>query len=396
MNSRERVLRTLKHQEPDRVPRDLGGTESSGMTAYALSRLQMHLGFKQDLKVFEPYQYVAYIGDALKGRFRIDTANLTPEPKCWTKRRNPAGFHVLLPEKWQEEEDADGATVVRRADGVVAARRPKGGYYYDPVNPPLQHVADAAQLQQHQETIFGFDLPSFADESLEDLQERAQGMHAKGECTIFNLCCHLLAAGQLLRGYETFMVDLMTDEALAETLLDLLVEGYCRRIDRLAPVLRETVDIVLLNDDLGTQNGPMLSPATYRKMIKPYQARLFQHVKRAFGSPILFHSCGAVRDFLPDLIELGVDALNPVQISAAGMELRALKRDFGKDITFWGGGVDTQSVLNRKSPPEVQDAVKRNVDILAPGGGFVFCQVHNVQPDVAPENVVAMFQALDG
>jgi uroporphyrinogen decarboxylase len=130
-------------------------------------------------------------------------------------------------------------------------------------------------------------------------------------------------------------------------------------------------------------------------MIKPHQKTLFDYVKRSFGTPILFHSCGAVRDFIPDLVELGVDALNPVQVSADGMNLAELKHDFGNDIAFWGGGVDTQTVLNKRTPSEVMDAVKQNVDTLAPGGGFVFCQVHNIQPDVPPENVVAMFEALD-
>jgi len=395
VTSHERVLKALNHEEPDRIPRDLGGTESSGMTACALHALQAHLGIRQDLVVFEPYQYVGHIGEDLRRRFRIDTANLTPGPERWTQRRHPAGFDVRLPEQWVEEEDAAGNTVVRGADGVVTAQRPQGGHYFDPVNPPLQEMADPGQLEQYRELIFSFDAPSFADESLRDLQKRAQAMREGGECVVFNLCCHLLAAGQLLRGYENFMVDLMTDEVLVRKLLDLLLEGYHRRIDRLAPLLRESVDVLLLNDDLGTQQGPMLSPAIYRQLIKPYQRVLFGYAKRAFDAKLLFHSCGAVREFIPDLIEVGVDALNPVQISAVGMEPRALKRDFGNDLTFWGGGVDTQAVLNRKTPTEVRDAVRCTVDDLAPGGGFVFCQVHNIQPDVPPENVVAMYQALD-
>jgi uroporphyrinogen decarboxylase len=395
MNSRERVLQALNRQEPDRIPRDLGGTESSGMTAYSLFNLQTHLGLPQNLKIFEPYQYVAYIGDNLIRRFRIDTVNLTIEPRCWTKIQNPSGFNVLLPEKWTEEKDVDGATVVRREGGVITAKRPKGGYYFEPVNPPLRSVEKPAELRQYKKTIFSFDLPSFADEHIEDLQQRAQVMRSKGNCTIFNLCCHFLAAGQILRGYENFMVDLLSNEVLVKELLDLLIEGYCSRIDWLAPILRESVDVVLLNDDLGTQNGAMLSPNTYRKILKPYHNKLITHAKRSFEARILFHSCGGVRDFIPDLIEIGVDALNPVQTSAIGMSPKALKHDFGKDITFWGGGVDTQSVLNMKSPSEVRDAVRQNVDILAPGGGFVFSQVHNIQPDVPPDNVLAMFSALD-
>ena len=178
----------------------------------------------------------------------------------------------------------------------LADRRPKDGYYFDPVNPLLGDVTEPAELGRFREAIFSFDLPSFADESEEELAQRAQELHAGDHCVVFNLCCHILAAGQLLRGYENFMVDLMTDEKMVKALLD---------------------------------------------------------------------------------------------------DLMQLKRDFGNDITFWGGGMDTQNVLNKRTPSEVKDSVRRNVDILAPGGGFIFCQVHNIQPDVPPENVIAMFDALD-
>jgi len=395
MNSRERILKTLNHQEPDRIPLDLGGTESSGMTAYSLFELYNYLDIQAGLRIFEPYQYVAYIGDELTTRFKIDTANLTPEPKSWVKQVNQLGVEVQLPEKWCEEISENGTTIIRRADGTVAACRPRDGYYFDPINPPLQHVTEPAEVDRHKDIIFSFDWPSFVDESGEDLQRRAQEMHNTGKCVVFNLCCHILAAGQLLRGYENFMIDLITNEVMVRKLLDCLIEGYYRRVDWLAPLLKDRVDVLLLNDDLGTQNAPMLSPSTYRKIIKPYQKEFFGYAKKAFGTPILFHSCGAVREFITDLIEVGVDALNPVQISAEGMDPKELKSDFGNDITFWGGGIDTQTVLNKSTPVEIEDAVKRSVDILAPGGGFVFTQVHNIQPDVSPENVVAMNNAFN-
>jgi uroporphyrinogen decarboxylase len=395
MTSSERVLTALSHREADRIPRDLGGTESSGMTACSLSKLQNHLRLESEIKIFDPYQYVGYVGEDIRDRFRIDTFNLTMGPEKWVKAVNPFGFDALVPEKWREELDEKGGTVALGGNGQPVALRPAGSYYYDPVNPPLQDLTDSSELKQHKGVISSFDLPSFADEPESVLQKRAVETHAKGDCVVFNLCCHILAAGQLLRGYENFMVDLMTDEKIVRTLLDYLIEGYLLRIDRLAPLLRDSVDVVLLNDDLGTQNGPMLALATYRELIKPYQKILFTHVKKKFGKPILFHSCGAVREFIPDLIDVGVDALNPVQLSANGMDARVLKHDFGNYMSFWGGGVDTQTVLNKSTPSEVADSVRRNVEIFAPGGGFVFCQVHNIQPDVPPENVVAMYKALD-
>ncbi|MBE9565260.1 MAG: hypothetical protein IMF16_00725, partial [Proteobacteria bacterium] len=210
---------------------------------------------------------------------------------------------------------------------------------------------------------------------------------------VLNFQSHLLAAGQILRGFEAFMMDLVLDPKLADALLSELVDTYCQRADQLFPALGDAVDVVLVNDDLGIQTGPMLSPDLYRKRIKPHQKRLFAHLKASSGRPLLVHTCGSVRWAIPDLIEIGMDALNPVQVSAAGMESAGLKRDFGRDITFWGGGCDTQHVLSRGSVQEVEEEVKRRIADFAPGGGFIFCQVHNVQPEVPPENVVAMLEA---
>ena len=280
MNSRERILKTLNHQEPDKLPLDLGGTESSGMTAYSLFNLYNHLKIHAELRIFEPYQYVAYIGEKLADKFKIDTVNLTPEPKNWVRQVNQLGLAVQLPEKWCEEISENGSTIVRRNDGTVAACRPRDGYYFDPVNPPLQNITEPDQIDRYKDIVFSFDWPSFVDESAEDLQLRAQKMHDSGKCVVFNLCCHILAAGQLLRGYENFMIDLLTNEVMVKKLLDILIEGYFSRVDRLAPLLKDKVDIILLNDDLGTQNAPMLSPSTYRKIIKPYQKEFFGHVKK--------------------------------------------------------------------------------------------------------------------
>lgn len=395
MNSRERVLTGLSHSEPDRTPRDLGSTESTGMTVGAYRNLLGLLGVTDVPTVFEPFQYVSHIAPPLLDRFKIDAENLTPGPKRWTLGRDSIGRDVRLPDKWCERVEQDGSTVALNINGDVIGKRPFEGAYFDSANPPLATVSSVTEMNKHRETIASFDLPAFADESLAELTERGRKLRENGRCVVFNLCCHLLAAGQLLRGYENFMIDLMCEKTMAETLLDALVESYVDRAATFAESLRGVVDVVLLNDDLGTQNGPMLSPDLYRNVIKPRQKTLFTAVKRLFEAPLLFHSCGSIREFLPDLIDVGVDAINPVQLSAHDMKPEALKRDFGDQLTFWGGGVDTQSVLNRLGPNEVKDAVKRNVDIFAAGGGFVFSQVHNVQPDVPPENVMAMFEALD-
>lgn len=396
MTHRERVLAALQHREPDRVPVDLGGTESSGMTAAAYNHLKRFLGLAEGGRIFEPYQHVALIEDELKDRFRLAAYPVIFEPRRWRADHLPDGSPCELPELWRTAPGPDGTEEAVDAAGFAAGRRASTGHHFDPVNPPLSEVTSPADLAHHRQAIARFDWPAFADEGIEGLARRARLLRDQSDrAAVLNFQSHLLAAGQILRGFEAFMTDLLLDPRLADALLSELVDAYCQRADRLFPALGDAVDVVLVNDDLGTQAGPMLSPDLYRKRIKPHQKRLFAHLKAGSGCPLLLHACGSVRWAIPDLIEIGVDALNPVQVSAAGMESAGLKRDFGRDITFWGGGCDTQHVLSRGTVQEVKDEVKRRITDFAPGGGFIFCQVHNVQPEVPPENVVAMFEAAD-
>jgi len=273
--------------------------------------------------------------------------------------------------------------------------RPADGFYFEPCSPPLAEVTRVDELDAHADAITAFDWPAYADESLDAYAARATRLFEETDrAVVANFCMHLLAAGQILRGYEDFMVDLIANKPLVHALMERLVDAYCERADRLLARVGDLVQAVELCDDLGTQNGPMLSLDCYREMILPYQKRLFAHVKSRTDAALLFHSCGSVRAFIPDLIAAGVDALNPVQVSAADMDTAALKRAFGRDITFWGGGCDTQHVLPHGTPAEIAAEVKHRIDDLAPGGGFVFTQVHNIQPDVSPANVLAMLDAV--
>jgi uroporphyrinogen decarboxylase len=396
MTSRERVLAAVRRKAPDRVPLDLGGTESSSLTGMAWRKLLAHLGLDpgQGPRIADPFQQVAITEPELRRRFALDAVALFIEPREWAAGALGDGSACRMPAKWRERVTPGGVREAVGADGVVFGRMPAGGFYFDPVAAPLAGCQSAADLGKHRAAIESSDLPGYWDEGLEATAARARRLHAETDAAVvFNFCCHLLHAGTGLRGYEQFLCDLVAEPELAGALLDMLTETYLKRIDRYAPVLRGSVDVVLFNDDLGTQQGPMLSPEAYRALIKPRQAKLFAYAKKAFGAPIIFHSCGAVSEFIGDLVEAGVDALNPVQVAAAGMDSKRLKREFGKDICFWGGGCDTQRALARGTARQVREEVKRRVGDFAPGGGFVFTQVHNVQPDVPPENVVAMLEA---
>jgi len=397
MTSRERVVAALRHEEPDRVPLDIGGTESSGLTGIACNSLRAHLGLPQGkTQIFDVYQQIAKLEPDLRDALGIDTVPLLLEPLAWKPFALPDGSPCEIPETWRPEPDEQGDLVVRNDAGTVVARLPQGGFYFEPVHAPLAAVEEPAELDEHAAAIESFDWPSFADESLDHVAARAERLFRDTDLAIVgNLQLHLLAAGQLLRGYEQFMIDLLVNQPLAHALLERLVDAYTRRADRYLDRVGHLIQVVLLNDDLGTQTGPMLSPTCYREMIFPHQKRLFAHIKAKRPELfLLFHSCGSVRRFIPSLIELGVDALNPVQVSAAEMHTAELKSEFGAQITFWGGGCDTQHVLNRGTPRDVANEVRRRIHDLAPGGGFVFTQVHNIQPDVPPANIVAMVEAL--
>ena len=394
MTRRERVLAALAHREPDRVPIDLGGTESSGMTAVAYLNLLEHLGLKDTPRIFDVSQQVCHICDEVLARFQVDTKPLVFEPAEWTADAASDGRAALSPAGWAPEIEQDGSRAVRDAQGRIIARMPAGGFYYDSTHWPLAHVSSPDEVAVYRRDFEEFDRASFLDEGWDRMAQRARTLHETTDCCVVaNLCVHVLAAGQLLRGFENFTVDLVMNEPLAFAVMENLVEAYLPRIDVFAEKMAKYVDVVLVNDDLGTQGGPMLSPDTYRKTVKRFHARLYAHVKKRFGKPLLLHSCGSIYKLIGDLIEVGVDAINPVQVSAADMDSARLKSSFGRDIAFWGGGCDTQSVLGGATPEKVREEVKRRMDDFAPGGGFVFTQVHNIQPNVPPENIVAMLEA---
>ena len=331
------------------------------MTGIACNRLREHLGLGTgETQIFDVYQQITQIEDDLRAALRPDTVPLIIEPRRWKPSTLPDSSPCQVPEKWDPERDANGDLVVKDARGVVVARMPSAGFYFEPVAPPLADIDRPGELEAHADAIESFDWPSYADESLDDIAARGRRLFEETDLAVVaNLQLHLLAAGQLLRGYAAFMTDLLANKALAHALLERLTEAYLRRCETYLAKTRDYIQVVLCNDDLGTQKGPMLSLDCYREMIWPYQKRLFGFIKERSGAFLLFHSCGSVHAFIPSLIEVGVDALNPVQVSAAGMDTAALKRNFGERITFWGGGCDTQHVLPFGTVEDVTEEVKK-------------------------------------
>ncbi len=207
--------------------------------------------------------------------------------------------------------------------------------------------------------------------------------------------CNLFEWGTFVRRMDNFMMDLYLDPVNVERLLDALMEKHLGFLEKVCTSVGDIVDIVRFGDDLGMDSGPFMDPATYRQLFKPRHKALCDYVKSHSTMHTFLHSCGSIYDLMPDLIEAGFEIINPVQTTCRDMEPEKLKREFGNDITFWGGGADTRTVLNRATPAEVKKHVIERCRILSPGGGFVFNTVHNILPEVPPENIVAMFEALE-
>lgn len=395
MTPRERIVAALGHKEPDRVPVDLGATESSGIMGIAYNRLKGRLGLAGRTQIYDLMQMIAKVEPSVVEAVGSDAVALLVEPRQWKPWTLQDGSAAEIPAKAILKELDDGQIVQLAEDGTVTARCPKDGLYFDAAWYPLEKAESAADIDAGVRFLESFDWPSYMDEDFDDLRAKARRLFEQTDYAIVgNLWVHLFMAGQFLRGYENFMMDLVIDKPLAHRLLERQLEAYLPRIDKYIEAVGEYVQIIQVNDDLGGQNGPLISPELYREMIKPYHKRLWSYVKSKSRKPILLHSCGSVYELIPDMIEMGVDALNPVQVSAANMDSAKLKKEFGKDLTFWGGGCDTQNVLSRARPEQVRREVRRRVDDLAPGGGFVFCQVHNIQADVPAENILAMYEEL--
>jgi len=325
-----------------------------------------------------------------------DAVPLLIEPRAWKPWCLQDGSPCEVPNKASLRPGADGTELIAD-DGTVVAVCPAGSYYFDTCYHALADAVSPADIEAGIAHLKSFDWPSFCDEDYKDLRQKARVLYEKTDrAVVGNLWVHVFAAGQILRGFENFMMDLLTDKPLAHALMGRLVDCYAERVRRYVEAVGEYCTVIQVNDDLGTQNGLQIAPETYREMIKPYHERLWGLIKKLSGKPLLLHSCGSIYELIPDLIEIGVDAINPVQVRAANMDSKKLKREFGKDLTFWGGGCDTQQVLGNGTLEDIKKEVGRRCADLALGGGFVFCQVHNIQPNVPPENIAAMYDAIPG
>ena len=375
MNSRQRIQLALTHQSPDRVPFDLGASNVTGIHLQALLRLRQHLGLAETLPpLVNRIEQIGLVDEDLRQRLQIDVEGIWPQAA--------ASFQLDLQDR--------GPDWYFRDEWGVGRRMPKDGLYFDLVDYPLVRAHSSADVE-------AFAWPDASDPArFTGMAEHARQItQQRGRaCMLTGITAGVMETSSWQRGFDSFYTDLVENRDLIEALFDKVVEIKMAYWEKALALLGDDVDVVVEADDLGTQTSLLISPRMYRSLLKPRHKRLFEFIHARTNAKIFFHSCGAVKPLIPDLIEVGVDILNPVQVSASGMDTGELKREFGKDIVFWGGGVDTQHVLGAGSPDEVRTEVRQRVTDLAPGGGFVFATVHCIQANVPAENIQAMWEAL--
>lgn len=374
MNPRQRVIATLSHEVPDRIPFDLGGSYVTGITKNAYIRLAQALGIDPEpVTLCDVIQQLAEPSEELFRRLDVDVRGLVPN----IVRKNPP------------LEICEGDEQFRDEWGVLW-RRPKGSLYFDMAESPF-----SGQISK--EAIEEFNWPDSADAALfEGLEEKARQHYDQGYAVMLeNICAGLFEMCCRVRGTEQFLMDLLMDPDTACALLDKFVELKLQYYGAAAQRLGGYVQLIREVDDMAGQQSMLISPDMYRRFLKPRHRQLFEAQKELFPQPFysFFHSDGAIFEIIGDFIEIGIDILNPVQLTAKGMDAYRLKQQFGKDLVFWGGGVNTQHVLPHAEPEQVRRNVRKRIAQLAPNGGFVFATVHNIQDDVPPQNILAMLEA---
>ena len=375
MLARERVHMALNHEEPDRVPIDLGSTPVTGICRNAYASLLACLGLSgREIQVVDILQQLAGVDEDVLQALEVDFRPIQTNP--------PAGFRLQV----RDEGDYE---VYYDQWGAKLSRPKVGGHYFDYVEYPIKE----STLQ----ALERYSWPDPDDPSrYAGLRERARTLREQMPYALVGICdlaTDILARPQWIRGYAESMLDLAADPEFAEAFLERLTQIAVRAWSHFLDEVGEYLDVVTFYDDLGMQDRPLISPAMYRRLVKPRHARIIETIKTRTKAKVFMHSCGAVSELIPDIIEIGVEILNPVQVSAAGMGNTAeLKRRYGKNLAFWGGVCDSQRVLPFGTLAEIQEETRQRISDLAPGGGFVFAPIHNIQDDVPGEKTLALYR----
>lgn len=409
MTSRERVLAAINHNEPDRIPIDLGATPSSGISAIAYSNLIKYIG-RNDLPVwiYDVVQQLAQPHEDIINYFNVDVLDIgrafNVNESDWKPTTLANGAQAFYPKWFNPVKQEDGSFVTLDDDGErILSKMPIGATFFDQTyfpyidGYPSSYETLDAEMNR---VMWARDAHSPWDHAgdsdfWDQLRKKAVHLRETTDKALMIVCgCNLFEWGTFLRRMDNFLMDLMCDHYNVEKLLDELMKRHLATLEKVCATVGDVVDIIRFGDDLGMTSGPFMDVDTYRMLFKPRHKMLCDYVKTHSKMHTFIHSCGSISLLMPDLIEAGIEIFNPVQTNAFNMEPEFLKKEFGQECTFWGGGIETVGVLNNESVEAVKEQVLERLEIFSKGGGFVFNTVHNILPDVPPENIVAMFEAI--
>lgn len=414
MTSRQRLQAALDHVQPDRVPVDFGSTAVTGMHVSIVHRLRQRILGDPEfrVKVIEPYQMLGEIDDALRAALGIDVIGVLgrrslfgTEARDWKPFTLFDGTPCLVPGKFNVTPAPDGGWYIYPEGDTSAGpsgHMPQGGYFFDSIirqEPIVEDKLDPANNLEEFGPLGGQDI-SYYRERIEWLKQRPDSGSllvipgaAFGDIAL--VPAPFLKAPKGIRDISEWYISTLTRRDYVRAVFERQCAIALANIDVLIDMFGDLAQVAYITGtDFGTQRGPFISRAAYRELYQPFHRVINDHIHRRTRWKTFIHSCGSVYQLIPDFIEAGFDILNPVQCSAADMDAARLKREFGKDLVFWGGGVDTQRTLAFGTPAQVYDEVRQRLDIFSPGGGFVFNTVHNIQGNVPIDNVIAMFDAL--
>lgn len=410
MNGRERIQAAFAHRAADRVPVDFGGHRSSGIMALAYVQLRRHLGLAPSpVYVYDFVQQLAIIEDDVLERLHSDVVQLGREyfqdESYWRDWMLPDGTPCKIPAHVPVQREGDD-WVVRADNGrAIGVCKPSMVVVDQTYWPLLESDEETFERlpdyigQVMWSRVGSPPAPAGFDAAGQAIRRRnALAVRESTDRAVYGIFGgNLLELGTFLFRNDNFLCELAANPRRVHTFLDRLVEYHLPRLESYVAAVGDYIDVIGFGDDLGMQTGPQISPAMYREFFKPRHALLWQRAKELNPRlKVCLHCCGGVYPLLPDLIDAGLDAINPVQFTCRDMDVARLKREFGRELVFWGGGCDTQGVLLQGTPDEVRRHVREQVSIMAPGGGFVFQQVHNILAGVPPANIVAMFDAING
>ncbi len=409
MNSRDRIIKTITHHEPDRIPVDLGSTPSSGISAVAYNRLVNHLNLAvQPTRVYDVVQQLAEPDYPVLDLFGADILDIgrtfNQNEDEWYEIKLADSSVAHYPVWFRPEKTNTGNWIARSKDGTPIAEMPNGAMFYDQIYFPYEngYPDDYSNLHEAMsKVLWAAFVHSPWDHANDDqfwqtLRTNAINIRETTDKALMIVVgCNLFEWGTFLRRMDNFLMDLVTQPAKVETLLDALMEVHLTTLEKVCQSVGDIADIIRFGDDLGMDSGPFMAPKLYRQLFKPRHKILCDYVKAHSSMHPFLHSCGSIQLLLPDLIEAGFEIVNPVQTNCRGMDPVQLKKEFGEEITFWGGGCDTRHILNSATPQEVKTHVLNRLEIFAPGGGFVFNTVHNILPEVPPQNILGMLEALN-